>query len=311
MPEEPFRPRIVYSMTTIPARLDGIESTVKNVLTKLTHCDRLYLNIPEISARGEKYLLPKDFLSTLTPKERDMVEINRCEDLGPITKIIPTLEIETDPRTLIISLDDDIRLKRDISQILLDKHHIHPDACLSFSGFCVGTFPFNWQFAISNKRDLECDWIQGVHSILFPRGIIDLDKLKNWKPHIFKHDDHRISSFLSSEGIKRISINKSPVKYMYNDVELMRTNPISGSLEFIIQNAKISYQMYCEEIYNKSYPCLWFTSIIGLAAMGTLLAAVTVYLNSFFKGKDIWFIIGFGLIVAVTMYFVLTDSMLI
>ena len=298
-------------MTTIPARLEGLSKTVKSALDHLVHCDAIYLNIPHVSRKGKKYVLPKDFLSDLTPEQQTKVILNRCQDLGPITKILPALELESDPNTLVISLDDDIMFKKDISQILLEKHRQYPDACVSFSGFCVGVFPFNWQFAISNKRDLECDWIQGVHSIVFPRGLIDLESFKEWKPHMIKHDDHRISSFLSSKGIRRISINKSPIDYMYDNPDLKQTESISGSTEFVLQNAKISFQFYCEELYNKNHLCLWFTSIIGLVVAGLALASVTIYLNSCFKGHDIWFIIGFALALTGMLYFVLTDSLIV
>ena len=270
----------------------------------------MYLNIPFISSRNKRYVIPTTFLQDLEPHLRDKIEINRCEDIGPITKILPTFYKETDPGTLIVSLDDDIRLKDDISEILINKHYQHPDSCISFSGFCVGMFPFNWQFAISNKRDLECDWIQGVHTIAYPRGIINARELEAWKPHIFIHDDHRLNSFLAGQGIKRISINKSPCHYLYNDQDLARTDSISGSTEFIYQNAKICYQMHRDGLYNKNHPCLWFTSIVGLVTFTILLAVAVVYANSFFDNKDMWFILLFGLILLVALFLVLTNSML-
>ena len=298
-------------MTTIPPRIGGLERTVMQVMRKLKHCDKLYLNIPFVSCKGGTYDIPSTFLQDLPQVHRDKIEINRCKDIGPITKILPTLYKETHPSTIIISMDDDIRLKQDISQALLEKHYEHPDSCLSFSGFCVGMFPFNWQFAISNKRDLECDWIQGVHCILYPRGIIDANALRQWKTHMFKHDDHRLNSFLSHQGIKRLSINKSPCNYLYNDKETAQTESISGSSEFIYQNAKICYQMYCEKLYGKNHPSLWITSIVGLITIVFLFALIIIYANSFFVGKDMLFILLFGLVVFVTLFTILTNSMLI
>lgn len=309
--QENRRPRVVYSMTTIPPRLEGMEQTVIQVIQVLKYCDKFYLNIPFISCRGKPYNISTNFLSSLSKEYRDKIEINRCEDMGPITKILPTLYKETDPETVIISMDDDIRLKQDISKILLDKHFKYPDSCVSFSGFCVGMFPFHWQFAINNKRDLECDWIQGVHTILYPRGIINVDALKHWKPFMFKHDDHRLNSFLSSQGIKRISINKSPCDFLYNDQEMARTESISGSTEFIYQNAKICYQMRKEGLYNKNHASLWITSIVGLIVFAILFAFLIIYANSFFDDKDIFFILIFVLILFIVVFVILTNSMLI
>lgn len=305
------RPRMVYSMTTIPSRLDGMKRTAAQVISNLKYCDAFYLNIPYISARGKSYDVPDNFLDFFHKDHKEKIIINRCIDVGPITKILPVLHKETHPQTLIVTLDDDIRIKDDISQILLDKHYEHPEACLSFSGFCVGTFPFNWQFAIANKTDLHVDWIQGVHSILYPRGLINLDRMLSWKPHIFKHDDHRINSFLASENIPRISINHSPCDYMYDDQSMKGTESISGSSEFIYQNIKLSHQMKKEGLYNKSYPSLWITSIMGLIVVAIGLAIVTVYANSFFKGQDLLFIGIFAVLLGTFLFVILTNTMLI
>lgn len=306
------RPRMVYSLTTIPPRLKGFEKTVCQVINKLKYCDAMYLNIPPISCRGKAYEIPPDFLSSLQPHLRQKVIINReCMDEGPITKIFPALQREQDNGTLIISMDDDIRLKQDISEVLLKKHREYPYACLSFSGFCVGTFPFNWQFAISNKRDLECDWIQGVHCILYPRGLINYPLFREWNPHMFKHDDHRISTFLSSQGIPRISISENPIYYLYNDQELAQTAAISGSQEFIIQNAKICYTMKRQGIYGKSHPSLWLYSILGLIVFAVVLAILFSYSANYIDKYHHWFILLYGIIILALVASILTTVMLI
>lgn len=307
-----IRPRIVYSLTTIPSRMCGIEKTVYKIIKKLKHCDKFYLNIPyETSKSKLPYTIPDNFLSSLEPCYLEKIEINRCEDYGPITKLIPTLLKETHPTTLIVTFDDDVRLKKDISEILIQKHYQYPTACLSFSGFCVGTFPFLWQFAVTNKRDLHCDWIQGVHCITYPRGMININDLMMWKTHIFKHDDHRISSFLSHKNIDRISICHSPSDYFYLDKDMARTDAISGSTEFIIQNAKMCYIHKREKLYNHNHPSLWVTSIIGIVFICVLVALFITYINSFFHKKDIFFILLYVVLIFALLYLILLNNMLI
>ena len=303
------RPRIVYTMTTIPSRLEGMLNTCTQVMSKLKYCDKFYLNIPSISCRGKAYNYTESMLDRFPPEHRKKIEVNRCKDVGPITKILPTLYKETHPETLIVSMDDDILLKQDVSQILLEKHYEYPDACLSFSGFCIGTFPISlYQFALTNKKDLECSWLQGVHTQLFPRGLICADKLSMWKPHMFKHDDHRIASFLASEDVRKISINRNPVDYMANNMELAGTESISGSSEFIFQNAKICYKFKKEGYYHESHASLWLTSITGLLFLTVGLAAITVWANSFFMNKDIYFIGIYSVVLLTILGLTLTSA---
>jgi hypothetical protein len=35
------------------------------------------------------------------------ITVNRCDDFGPLTKLVPTLQQEHDPDTIIITVDDD------------------------------------------------------------------------------------------------------------------------------------------------------------------------------------------------------------
>lgn len=305
------RPKMIFSLTTIPPRLMGLKRTIYNILQYNSLCDELYLNIPHLSLKGKKYDLGKDYLSFLPDCMQKKVVINRCDDLGPITKSLPTLCKVTDNNCVIVTVDDDIRFRKDASIVLMEKHLQHPNACISFSGFCVGTFPFNWQFIIDNKKDREVDWIQGVHCILFPRKIINTTRLIHWEPRMTRHDDHRISSFLASEGIKRISICYNPSEYMYGDMELARTAAISGSAEFIYQNLKISYRFKSMGLYKHNYPAFWVCSILGLVFIVIGFTLLTYYMTRKIIGYDIWFIGIYTIILGTLLFWILTSAFLI
>jgi hypothetical protein len=294
-------------MTTIPCRLTGMRATALHNITLLKYCDAFYLNIPYVSSRGKNYDLCDDFLSIFPPSLKRKIIINRCQDVGPITKLLPTLYAEKDPRTIIVTLDDDVLLRKDISRVLLEKHYQHPNACLSFSGFLTGCPPFCWQFAIKNKRDIEADWLQGCHSQAFVRGLVNADKLCAFKPYMFKHDDHRIAGFLASECIKRISINENPCDYFRCDPELSRAEPISGSSDFIFQNAKICYAFRKEGLYNKSDKSLWAASVTGLIFIAFMLAFMVIGLNIIFPGKDLYFIGLFAVLLGSLLFVILTS----
>jgi len=287
-----------------------MRSVALHNIKKLKYCDAFYMNIPHVSSKGKPYYISEDFLESFPTSCKNKVIINRCKDVGPITKLLPTLYSETNPRTIIVTLDDDVLLKKDISQIILDKHYQHPNSCLSFSGFLTGFPPFCWQFAIHNRKDIEADWLQGCHSQAFVRGLINADALCKFKPYIFKHDDHRIAGFLSQEGVTKLSIDKNPCDYFTCDPDLSKSEPISGSFDFFIQNAKICYAFRKEGLYKQNDRTLWVYSITGLIFFTILLFAITLFTNKLFPGRDLYFMALFSIILFVLLYSVVATSMM-
>lgn len=313
------RPRIVYSMTTIPPRLCLIEPVIKNILERLIICDALYLNLPYISMKGKPYVISDKFLSSLKEEHYRKVIINRCEtDMGPITKILPTFYRETDPTTLIVSIDDDVILKKDISLPILKNHMKFPNSCLSFSGFCVGKFPFIFQFAVGNETPLCVDWVQGVHTITYPRRLIKPDELMTWKTHMTKHDDHRLNSYLAYKCIDRISMGYKAKEYLSNVSDIASTDQISGNIDFIIQNAKITYGLCKENLYGQNNRILYASSISGLILISLIWILIIVYASSIMRNKydtkisfDIFLIILFAAVLSVFLFVTVSNNMLV
>lgn len=97
----PRRCDAVISLTSIPSRLPQIEPTLKSLLRQEVAPRQIVLNLPLFSKReGVAYEVPA-FLDGIRA-----VTVRRCEDMGPATKLLPTLAAE-DPHTPIIVLDDD------------------------------------------------------------------------------------------------------------------------------------------------------------------------------------------------------------
>lgn len=95
------RSDIVISLTTTPSRISMLEPTLKSLLDQSSPPARIILNVPFYSQReGVEYRLPEAF------KSLKALDIRRCDDLGPGTKLIPTLAAEH-PDTPILVLDDD------------------------------------------------------------------------------------------------------------------------------------------------------------------------------------------------------------
>ena len=93
---------IYISLSTIPQRIKFLKKTVDSLLKQSRKPDKIFINIPF------KY---KRFQETISddqiPKfNNDVVEITRCEDCGPGTKLMGSLsKLKKD--SLIILADDD------------------------------------------------------------------------------------------------------------------------------------------------------------------------------------------------------------
>lgn len=95
------RADIIVSLTSIPSRIERIDNTVKSLLRQRVRPAEIHLNIPHISVREARpYVIPA-WLHEIP----DLL-VHRCEDLGPATKLLPTLS-RSSPRTRIFVIDDD------------------------------------------------------------------------------------------------------------------------------------------------------------------------------------------------------------
>lgn len=207
------QPRIVASLTTVPERIQYLHEILKTLLTQKMPFSQIYLHIPYQNLKGKHYMVP-NHLTNFASDNR--ITINRIkEDLGPISKLIPVLHLESDPETIIITFDDDTLVHPLVSSILLQKCQEYPQACLSFSGWCIGKFPYLYQLAIKNDRDVACDWLQGVHSIAYRRKFLDEHEMLQF-PHnlprkerslLKMNDDHWIAAYLETRKVPKLSIN--------------------------------------------------------------------------------------------------------
>jgi len=265
--------RFVISMTTLPKRLPHIGPVIDSILKFNPDIDKLYICLPYGDV-NKKHI----------PSDTEKLKVIRCKDYGPITKILGVLEYETDPNTLILTLDDDTLIKKNVTKILKHKSKLYPNAALSFSGWCYGIFPVKYQIVLDNTRDAKVDWIQGVHGILYQRKFMDLDEILNFElnhPLLFKNDDHRIAAYLESKHIDRISINRNPTDYFKNYAPVSGIDAISGnspskSVKFWMNVAEVCDYLKQRGFYYRTYDngCSVIFVVIMFLILGILLISL-------------------------------------
>jgi len=92
--------RVVLSLTTMPHRISQIEPTLRSLNAQKWAPDAIYLNVPKVNRRtAEPYTIPAWVGKYAT--------VHQTNDYGPATKLFGALEVEKDPNTIIITVDDD------------------------------------------------------------------------------------------------------------------------------------------------------------------------------------------------------------
>lgn len=263
--------RIVASLTTIPGRIFRIRKTVMSLINQTRKLDQLYINIPH-KFKNQTYDIPQ-FLVSLEKKRE--LKIIRCEDYGPITKLVPTMFQETDPDTYLIIFDDDVIVDEKIVQILEGKIELHPRSALSFSGRIFGYFPFYFEYVCSNKQDRKVDWVQGCHSICLKREWVDQDLLSSFSdaPKIDRNDDHRISGYLAQKGISRIVINYNADDYI-KFTDYSRISPISAGPPFVYFVIRLCWYFRNKGLYTEPINTLSSVSLHVFTCVAVIVAIV-------------------------------------
>lgn len=252
--------RIVGSMTTLPGRILTVGGSIKYILRQSSRLDVFYLNIPLQTIKNKLYNIPDNFMQQFEGYSTPVV-LNRCAlDYGPITKLAPTLELEQDPNTYILTFDDDIIPHRHLVRKMKEKILQYPDTCLGFSGVCLGSFPFCFQFVIDNKKDWYVDWIQGVHVVAYKRSffttmneLIMFGNATSIAKTLIFNDDHRISSYLAYKGIPRMSIGCNIQDYLFKYGEGQLDALSARHSDLMVEHYKIIKYFGKLGLYHLSY----------------------------------------------------------
>ena len=171
---------IYISISTIPPRLKNLNESVNSLLNQTKKPDKIFVNIPY------KY---KRFSETIEdnqiPKfDSSVVEVTRCEDCGPGTKLLGFLN-KLKKNSLVILADDDHVYEDYMIEKFLYFYSKAPNNAYSFYVHPLGNFPVGQGadgFAINTNH------LKGVKNFY--------DKVAKDYKELFLHDDLWISYFL-------------------------------------------------------------------------------------------------------------------
>jgi len=125
------RSDIIVCLTTTPKRIAHLEQTLKSLMYQSRRPRRIRVHIPLFSKREKlSYQIPA-YLHDLRS-----VDIVRCEDYGPATKLLPALQtLPADQKIIVI--DDDMLYPRHMVDDFFRWSNQYPNITIASSGWIV------------------------------------------------------------------------------------------------------------------------------------------------------------------------------
>jgi len=193
--------RVVVSLTTIPGREHLVERSIASLRRQTWQPNAIYLWLPEerFGRTGERFRFAG-------------VDVRSGPDLGPAMKVLPTLSVETDPDTVLISVDDDVEYPPQLVDKLVRSSALTPGHAIGFTGWSVDTgAPDVTDVRHMNEACASSSFfqpvqvIEGTRGILYRRNFFDADIFRHCRalPAFRFHDDILLSGYLASRGIPR------------------------------------------------------------------------------------------------------------
>jgi hypothetical protein len=198
--------KLIVSMTTIPGRIGRIKRTIDSIQNQSHKPDVICLNLPKRCRRQKsaEYIIP-DFIESSSN-----INIIRTDfDYGPSMKLLPVLEDENDPESIIITVDDDHEYKKDFIKNILKYSKQYPDCAIGFDGWNVNPLieKNSWKWIDENLPEpVQVDVLAGFRGVLYKRKFFSQDIFEYDKfPKIaYSVDDVWISAHLAKHNIKRL-----------------------------------------------------------------------------------------------------------
>ena len=171
---------IYVSVSTIPPRIRNIKKSIDSLQNQTQKPDKIFLNIPYKYRRFENVVSDKD-IPTFESKN---VEITRCDDCGPGTKLLGSLK----------------KLKKNSTLILADDDQVYEDYMIEKLYYFSSLYPNNaYSFYVHPIGDIGVG--QGADGFAINTNSLDgieifYEKVVKDYKELFLYDDLWISFFL-------------------------------------------------------------------------------------------------------------------
>jgi len=230
---------IYVSISTIPQRLKNLSMSVESLLKQTKKPDKIFINITFKYKR-----FPEGIKDDQIPKfDNSIVEITRCEDCGPGTKLLGSLN-KLEKNSLLILADDDHIYEDYMIEKFFYFYSMEPNNAYSFYVHPLGNFPIG-QGADGFAINTNC--LAGIKNFY--------DKvIKDYK-ELFLYDDLWISYFLFFFKKNKILSLQEHLKKTDNGKRslIYKTHTVASGLISTYGNNLIEAVKRRDEIATKSF----------------------------------------------------------
>ena len=198
--------RTILTLTTSPKRIKHLQPVLNSLRNQVKSPDAIYINLPDQYRNRDTYTIP-DWLEDSS----DVTILKGGEDLGPLMKILPILDVETDSNTLLITVDDDVLYPSEIISKFHSAVQKYPDSAFGSRGFNFTNTRNNFEPVRGNH--VSCHILQGYGACAYLRRHLDSRIIHNnllSQPEAFRFsDDVILSNHIASRGISRFTLKLS------------------------------------------------------------------------------------------------------
>lgn len=239
--------RTILTLTTSPKRIKHLQLVLNSLRNQIKSPDAIYINLPDQYRNRDTYIIPDWLEDSL-----DVTILKGGEDLGPLMKILPVLDVETDSNTLLITFDDDVLYPSDIISKFFSAAQKCPNSAFGSRGFNFTNTRNNLEPVRGNY--VPCHILQGYGACAYLRRHLDSRIIHNnllSQPEAFRFsDDVILSNHIASRGISRftLELSKSLGHMPWGDED-------SQSLKFIGGGTHRRYEIMREWLINEGK---WF-----------------------------------------------------
>ena len=200
-------PRVVVTLTTIPTREKSVIKTIQSIQEGSLKPDVIYVNLPEWYPRF-KCAPDSNLVSKLVSMK---VTVNSCKDYGVLTKLLPTMEIEKDPETLIVILDDDMIYQPRFLEGLVKGHEefgcpvgysgiAYPETVMKMWGR-LGYYLFQGHGCETEMLECAFGFLVSVKDM---QGFPKVEPMtETSEKYVYLSDDYLYTKYLEHKGIKK------------------------------------------------------------------------------------------------------------
>ena len=177
------------SLTTLPTRIDNINETIISIKNQTQKPDKIFLNLPHTFRRFPKIKFTDIQIQNLYKFD---IEITRCNDYGPGTKLLGSLDKIINEYDCVILLDDDHIYHKEVIEIFIENFKKER---------------INYSYFINKVFNIK--YGQGADGILFNTKLLsDVYKFYEKNVHknknLFLDDDFWYSLYIYFEKKSRI-----------------------------------------------------------------------------------------------------------